>query len=233
MKEYGQYYFAFMDLLGFKEIVKSHTCEEIAEIFDEAKKQFIINQIVDEKSIPVVPPRDIHYYVMSDSVCIFIRDDIKSALPVLTWLCLDFQVRMLCQKKPVFVRGSIVRGKVFAEQNVLFGPAMVEAYIRAEKLAQYPRIIIPQDLCEEITDTTDKAFMNGFTHLEQDGFFVINYLDYFSFHASAKEHREGVINYVNHMINDSLDQSVRDKYLYVQFWLDYYTKQREAEAHEQ
>lgn len=233
MKEYSQYYFAFMDLLGFKEIVKSNTCEEIAEIFDEARKQFTINQIVDDQRIPVVPPQDIHYYVMSDSVCIFIREDIKSALQVLTWLCLNFQVRMLCQKKPVFVRGSIVRGKVFEDQNVLFGPAMVEAYIRAEKLAQYPRIIISKDLIEEISDSMDKTIMNAFVHLEQDGFYVINYLDYFSFHASAKEHREGVINYVNHMINDSLDQSVRDKYLYVQLWLDYYTKQREAEAHEQ
>ena len=38
MKEYIPCYFAFIDLLGFKEIVKTKTCSEIANIFDEAKK---------------------------------------------------------------------------------------------------------------------------------------------------------------------------------------------------
>lgn len=133
MRDYSQYYFAFLDLLGFKEIVKSKTCEEIAEIFDEAKKKYTVRKGIDENSwADVIPFEDIHYYIMSDSICIFIKSDIKAALTVLTWLCLHLQIRLLCLQEPVLVRGSISLGDIYADNNILFGPAMVEAYIRSE-----------------------------------------------------------------------------------------------------
>ena len=234
MAEYTCCYFAFLDLLGFKEIVKTKTCSEIAGIFDEAKKHYIINRISDDGvEIPVIPSEDIHYYIMSDSVCIYIKDSIKSALPVLLWLCMDFQVRMLCLDTPIFVRGSLSRGDIYEDHNVLFGPAMVEAYLRAEKLAHVPRIIIPANLYDEISDITDKAFLNGFTHPEQDGFYVINYINYFCIHNSTLNYRENVNNYVSKMLNTSLDQSVREKYMYVKSWMEYYYNQEEVKTHEQ
>lgn len=234
MKEYSHCYFAFLDLLGFKEIVKTKTCSEIADIFNEAKKRFIINQIIDEgRDVPLVPPEEIHYYIMSDSICIYIKDSVKSALPVLTWLCLDFQVRMLCLDTPIFVRGSISQGDIFEDQNVLFGPGMVEAYIRAEKLAHVPRIIIPASIYDQTTDKTDKAFLDGFTHPEQDGFYVINYINYFCIHNSTLKYRENVNNYISKVLSSSLDQSIREKYLYVKSWMDYYYHQEEAKTHEQ
>lgn len=233
MKEYSHCYFAFIDLLGFKEIVKTKTCSEIANIFDEAKKHFFISQMNDDGTeIPIIPPKDIHYHIMSDSVCIYIKDNIKSALSVLLWICMDFQVRMLCLDTPVFVRGSISRGEIFEDQNVLFGPAMVEAYQRAEKLAHFPRIIIPANLYDEISDRTDKAFLDGFSHLEQDGFFVTNYINYFCFHNSTLQYRENVNNYIVNVLNTSLDQSVREKFLYVKSLIDYYYNQEKAKKYE-
>lgn len=233
MSEYTHYYFAFLDLLGFKEIVKTKTCSEIANIFNEAKKRFVIRHIIDEENaIPLVPPEEIHYYIMSDSICIYIKDSLKSALSVLTWLCLDFQVRMLCLETPIFVRGSISRGEIYEDQNILFGPGMVEAYTRAEKLAHVPRVIIPASIYDQTTDKTDKAFLGGFTHPEQDGFYVINYINYFCMHNSTLKYRENVNNYISKVLNTSLDQSIREKYLYVKSWMDYY-HQEEAKSHEQ
>ena len=122
---YNHCYFAFLDLLGFKEIVKTRTCSEIVEIFNEAKKTFFVMKSTDDKvEVPVIPPEDIHYYIMSDSICIYVKDDFKDALPILTWICMDFQVRMLCLETPVLVRGSISRGEIFEKQGIMFGPAM-------------------------------------------------------------------------------------------------------------
>ena len=234
MKEYRHCYFAFIDLLGFKEIVKTKACSEIADIFDEAKKQYIINQIMDDGAeVPIIPPDDIHYYIMSDSICIYIKDEIKYALPVLLWICMNFQVRMLCLDTPVFVRGSVSRGDIYADNSILFGPAMVEAYLRAEKLARVPRIIMPANLYDAITDTTDKAFLNGFTHPEQDGFYATNYINYFCMHNSTLKYRENVENYINKALSFSFDQSVREKLLYMKSWMEYYYKQEEEKQHEQ
>ncbi len=222
MKEYSQCYFAFIDLLGFKEIIKIKTCSEIVEIFNEAKKQYIVNEIKEEKvEIPVIPPEDIHYYIMSDSVCIYIKDDIKSALPILISLCMSLQVRMLCLDTPILVRGSISRGDIYEDQNILFGPAMVEAYIRAEKLANVPRIIIPAQLYDEITDKIDKLMFDGITYLEQDGFYATRYIDYFCNHNSTIKYRDNVNNLIRNILNTSLDQSLREKYMYMKAWMDY------------
>lgn len=234
MKEYTHCYFAFLDLLGFKEIVRTKTCSEIADIFEEAKKRFCIREIIDkDKTVPLVPPEDIHYYIMSDSICVYIKDTVKSALSVLMWICLDFQVRMLCLETPIFVRGSISQGDVFEDQNVLFGPGMVEAYLRAEKLARVPRIIIPANIYDQTIDRTDKAFLDVLTHPEQDGFHVLNYINFFCTAKSTLKYRENVNNYISNALNTSLDQSIREKFLYAKTWMEYYYNQEEAKTNEQ
>ena len=230
-KEYSNFYFAFMDILGFKEIVKTKSCAEILNVFEEAKKELIVTERIEgEGNIPVIPPEDIHYYVMSDSVCIFIRDDVKSALPILSFICMHFQARMLCLNTPVLVRGSITKGKLFAENNILFGPAMVEAYLRSEKLAHVPRIIIPEDLRKSLVEI-DKTLFDGVTHLESDGFFALNYMDFFYNHRSCAAFRKKVEQYVEEGLICSLDQSVREKFLYVKSWMDLY-KRNEDESEE-
>ena len=66
MAEYTQYYLAFLDLLGFKEIIKNRTCSEIVDIFEEIKKQYVISEsdLETGTSIPVIPPENIMYYIM-------------------------------------------------------------------------------------------------------------------------------------------------------------------------
>lgn len=228
LNEYTHCYFAYLDLLGFKDIIKSKTCSEIVAIFNEAKTEYVIREIVDENTkIPVISPESIHYYVMSDSICIYIEDHIKYALPVLTFLCMYFQVRMLCLDSPVFVRGSIARGEIYADGSVLFGPVMVEAYLRAENLAHVPRVVIPASLIEEMTNRMESAMVNGFTHMEQDGFYANGYIDYFCNHNSTLNYRDSVYEYVNGMINGTFDQSLREKFMYVKTWMDYFRNQEE------
>lgn len=233
MPEYMSCYFAYIDLLGFKEIVKTKTCSEIVDIFDEAKKQYVVRKYTDENvAIPIIQPEEINYYVMSDSVCIYINDTIPAAFPVLVWICMYFQVRMLCLDTPVFVRGSISKGKIYGDSNVLFGPALVEAYLRAEKLARVPRIIIPAQLFDETTEQTERTMLKGFTYLEQDDFYVTIYINYFCIHGSTVPHREKVYQYVCNVLNTSLDQSIREKYLYVKTLMDFYFHEEEK-THEQ
>lgn len=226
-KEYSDYYFAFIDILGFKEIVKTKTCAEIIEIFEEAKKEYIVSERKEEMDTPVIPSEEIHYYVMSDSICIFIRENMKSALSILSFICMYFQVRMLCLSTPVLVRGSIVKGKIYADSNVLFGPAMVEAYVRSEKLAHVPRIILTENLYEELSGT-DGIILSGIAHLESDGFYALSYIDYFCRHNSTSQYRQKVQQLIESAINASLDQTVREKYLYVKSWMDYHQRQKNS-----
>ncbi len=238
MNEYSQYYFAFIDLLGFKELVKNKTCSEILDIFHEVNKQYSIRKgDVDQKDsfIPVIPPDDIHYYIMSDSICIYIKDDIQFALPVLIALCLNFQLRMLSFDPPILVRGSISHGKLYSDQRIIFGSALVDAYLREEKLARYPRIIIPRhiidDSKEEMTQTVVRS---GFIQPEQDGFYVINYIEVLCGQHFRQNDRDNLMRYVNEMLKKAFDPSLREKYLYLEYWLNYHINKSEGErTHEQ
>ena len=100
--------------------------------------------------------------------------------------------------------------------------------MRSEKLARVPRIVIPAQFYEEVKDQTEKAWLDGFTYLEQDGFYVTRYINYFCMHNSTIDYRTNVNKYIENTINTSLDQSVREKYLYVKSWMDYYYKQEKT-----
>lgn len=231
MTEYTQYYLAFLDLLGFKEIIKNRTCSEIVEIFEEIKKKYIIetSDLGKETSTPIIQPENIMYYIMSDSICIYIKDDVKKALPVLIGLCLGFQLRMLSFSTPVLVRGSIAHGGLYSDQRILFGPALVEAYQREEKLARYPRIIIPKHIIDDHEEDIIHTFVSsGFLYLEQDGFYATNYLSVLCGQTFRQHDRNNLIQYVNETLKKVIDPTTREKYLYLESWLNYHMNNQEG-----
>lgn len=230
MKDYTQCYFAYLDILGFKVLVRKKQCSEIASLFDEAKKHYVFNEIREDGiEVPIIPAKDIHYYIMSDSICIYISDKYEHALSILMLLCMNLQVRMLCCDTPVLLRGSISRGGIYEDKGILFGPALVEAYQRAEELAHTPRIVIPSNLYEGKSDQFDKAILNRCTYLDTDGFYVTNYVDFFCTHNSYAGFRESVYNYIELNLSESMSKSVRDKYLYLKYRMDH-CKQNEKNA---
>jgi len=231
MTEYTQYYLAYLDLLGFKEIVKNRTCSEIVDIFEEINTQYVIGKsdLDNGISIPVIPSEHIMYYIMSDSICIYIRDDIEFALPVLLGLCLGFQLRMLSFSTPVLVRGSIAHGGLYSDRRVLFGPALVEAYQREDKLARYPRIIIPKHLIDDHEEKIIHTFAaSGFLYMEQDGFYVINYLAFLCGQKFREHDRDNLMQYVKDTLKRVIDPSIREKYLYLEGNLNYHMNYQEG-----
>ena len=226
MESYTHCYFAFLDILGFKSIVEKKSCSEIVKVFDELKTKIVVSRVINEElRIPVIAPENIHYYIMSDSICIYIDDSINEALPILTFLCMNLQVRLLCLDTPIFVRGSISRGEIYAKDGILFGPALVDAYQRSENLAHVPRIIIPANLIEEITDRHESAMLKGFTYMDYDGFYVNYYIDYFFSMDAMLPYRERVYDHIDKMMNTAITQSIRDKYLYIKSRIDYLRSQ--------
>ena len=62
MRSYSDCYIAFVDLLGFKRLVNSISCEEIACIFDEINTDYIIT--INGTDVPCVSPANVKKKVM-------------------------------------------------------------------------------------------------------------------------------------------------------------------------
>lgn len=77
----------------------------------------------------------------------------------------------------ILVRGAIASGKLFHDQHVLFGPALIEA-AELEKLAMYPRVILSREILEMgmfdahgDRDSTVRSLVKE----DLDGMFFIDY----------------------------------------------------------
>jgi hypothetical protein len=143
----------FIDILGFKEML-ADTIGSKGEA-----KQDKINEIVGAyRAIRDVWDLDSDEGKFGDGIslnskrittfsdCLVIsfktteKDEIMFTLLEIKWMIMRLVDRgILC-------RGAITHGKLIHTQEMLFGPALAEAYILESKAAMYPRVILHADI---------------------------------------------------------------------------------------
>jgi hypothetical protein len=214
ISEYQRNYIAFLDILGFKEMLKSRTCTQIVQIFDEIKTQYFIKCMDNQK--PLVEISDIHQKIMSDSICFYISTDVLNALPVLIGLCSYLQVRLWRAEYPILVRGGIVEGDLYSNGDILFGTGLTEAYLLEEKNAKVPRIIMTkQTVTRASIDDSAKGLVQGHLLTDYDGFYFINSFPMLSAWGSKDGSYARFCTHVQNTLDSTTDDSIRSKYLYL------------------
>ena len=215
MREYKESYIAYLDLLGFKNTINQKSCEEIAMCFDEIEQKFITT--VNSTQKPLFDHKKLRKTIMSDSVCFVIDANVKNAFAGLIAYCNFFQVRLARLKEPILLRGAIVKGQVYKNKSIIFGPGLVEAYLLEEKTAKFPRIIFTKSLLYDWKkyDNHGKDYVSKFTYIDQDEFGVVDYLYLFYGLSHDKSEWKNFAKYVQFKLDTETDSSIRDKFLYV------------------
>lgn len=125
--QYTQYYVAFLDILGFKNLVNdpNTSCQDILDTYEYVSYRH--KNFFGDKSKHL---RDsIKIKIMSDSICLYTEAGIRNALFFLIAYCVAFQHDLLVRNPSVLVRGGITVGDMYAKDDVIFGPALTEAYL--------------------------------------------------------------------------------------------------------
>lgn len=160
-KEYRKCVLAFLDILGFKNIVASvGTSSERAMQFVHSLDR-IINSCIDnciECQKQQIDALNIQYSIFSDSICLwcFIDEDehfsqngkysyeyiskCYSATLTLCQIIANIQIRGLSEG--IIFRGAISIGQHYCCNNVTFSNALVKAYIAESTFSTYPRVIL-------------------------------------------------------------------------------------------
>jgi hypothetical protein len=125
---------AFIDVLGFSELVYSENLKHIESYFNEISQEFS----------KVAKKNTFKYYLISDSIVIstnFTKSDLVLLIKSLSTL----QVKLMVQG--VIVRGAISSGKLYQNKlkSIIVGTGLINAF-NLEKKAIYPRIIIDRNL---------------------------------------------------------------------------------------
>lgn len=149
--EYDDCYVAFLDILGFENLVRSKrkdSREKIDEYFKIIKDAIKILKQVTAK-------RDIGVIVISDSVILSVRksSDRYENIEILRQLLIVIRyIQFNLALSNVWLRGGVSSGEAYFSpaENQIVGPAYIDAYNLENKIAIYPRVVIDSKLIKEL-----------------------------------------------------------------------------------
>lgn len=156
---YENRYVAFIDILGFKELIKQSAHggkgpQSLESIFNAMNLDFSgISADYARQSSAGAEALDLRVNTFSDFVVISCRDTPQG----LDMLC--FAVWCVARdwlSKGYLSRGGIAKGSVIHEggkdgrPGLVFGPAFIEAYQLEQEVAEYPRVVLSKDVRQDV-----------------------------------------------------------------------------------
>ena len=161
---------AFVDLLGFKEMVRSDpTGDVMLPLVEQSIGEGLFYAQLASEAAP-----NLKYRIFSDNICFWIDLEYGAVAVSLMFATLaEFQLRLALNG--IFCRGGMAVGLHRASENVLYGPALVEA-VELEKQATHPRIVISDQMITRYPDLLQVVAFYYQMHRFQDEKWFVNYL---------------------------------------------------------
>jgi len=210
----------YLDILGFADIIHltaNAEYDKAGRISDIQKLFRQIREILyaDEKQMHLTKSKMITNF--SDLVVIsFLASEFKH----ITHELYEMQVFISnCILKGYLLRGSIIYGDLIHDEDMIFGPGLIEAYEIEQTKARYPRILIDKAIVnDQKLSANDRLVsirnreIDGIISIDEDGEF---YIDYFAKIKEITDNFSQYIIYVKQFTNLLLsivdNQSLREK----------------------
>src|SRR5689334_467657 len=140
---YQDRYCAFVDILGFRQLIEQLGADTTS--FEVLHK--LLNRVHGTQPRIGVDESDFRAQSISDAVAIS-----TTVTPVgLDLLFASIQglaLDLLCEG--FFIRGAVVRGRLYHDDKTVFGDGLVRAYHFESEIAKYPRIVVTKEVREDI-----------------------------------------------------------------------------------
>lgn len=164
---YQKYYIAFLDVLGFKELVYSENKNKIENYFG------IVNSSIDYLKT-IIDKQAIKSIIISDSIILSIGHgkNRQENISRLRNLCVAIGILQLnLAYKDIWLRGGVTSGNAYIDddKSQVIGPAYIDAYLLEQNSAIYPRVIIDGKLINELNVSTCKEFISEINDANRDG----------------------------------------------------------------
>lgn len=182
---------AFIDILGFAGMIEGTMkannkdsgevdVEKITKLYDVFKRiRYLMG--VDEPSDDIPISRKVSQF--SDSIFIsFLPDDELKEFSYLLGELLYLHVDLA--RYNILIRGGIAYGPIIHTDEIIFGPALIQAYKLESIAASSPRIILPQSLYSSdsefksmVIKPAGKNKLSDLLSLDEDDFYYLDYFD--------------------------------------------------------
>ncbi|MDR3570629.1 MAG: hypothetical protein P4L81_00290 [Candidatus Pacebacteria bacterium] len=126
---------AFLDILGFKDLVYANREADIAKALTLTKTA---------ESAPFHNAPQMRLTAFSDSVVV--SDEVGNGFGYVRILHFTSYLMWQLLEMGILTRGGVGHGCLHHESGIVFGPALIQAYELESKQAIYPRILVPDDI---------------------------------------------------------------------------------------
>ena len=148
---YSIRYVAFVDILGFSEIVVRNVGPDRGK---QRKALVRLLQVAGDRGIGKIFGDDFRFQQFSDSI---IMSENVSALGL--WNLLD-AVSDLADEllfKGLLIRGGIAKGHLHHDDKVVFGPAFLDAYRIESTISDFPRVVLSSEVYKDALDFKEES----------------------------------------------------------------------------
>lgn len=199
---------AFIDILGFSEVIKDEM--KAKQIFDALKevKDHVDTHFTSDNYARFKGVFDTQITAFSDSVVIS-----GSASQAIIVYLDTLRFAGLLIKNGFLCRGALSVGKLHHSNGLLFGQAFIDAYKSETKRAIYPRIIVDKEVESLIAES--EINQGEFSHLLKDDFDGECYIDLSMLnHFLGESERVQILlkRIINSSINENEDKSIVQKH---------------------
>lgn len=140
-KTYERRIVAFIDIMGFKNhINKTERDPKYAKKLLEVMQGIVEIKNDNDKGILGLKKYGKEVSIFSDCIVISYPLSFEGGLFHILIDIVHIQIELLFSD--VILRGGISIGDIYHKDQIVFGPAMVEAYYLESKIAKYPRIVL-------------------------------------------------------------------------------------------
>lgn len=219
MPIYKEHYVAFLDILGFKDLLKSASCEELYSVFEVLHKKS--HGKLNQNGVEIQAFDHIHHTILSDSIILYIESDIEDAFAALIHICNQLQTSLANREHPILLRGGIAVGNLFYENDIIYGEGLSSAYLLENNLAKYPRIVFTGDMLSKGLENTKYMFvdMEGIIRPYQEDEDALYYADYlqptFWSNADLIQYYDRLKTMCSFHLNQGIESGLRAKYLWL------------------
>lgn len=150
-------YCAFLDILGFKNILNQCKPQDLGEllctVFQSSLQAAATGETVDVGSIrknpeSVTMPEGINCYQFSDSIIIFSEDDQLASLVKIIRMLNIFISKTMLFGLPI--RGGLVKAELFVKTPIILGPGLTESYFLEQRLSSAGVIVDPSCFSSDV-----------------------------------------------------------------------------------
>ena len=185
MSEYTKSIVTFIDILGFGDLVRNKTAEEMGEIIriteessqteqwqvSSSGRRSIVFSDTIISSCPLVGP-------MGPQCHSLLFDEIMTVM--------HLQVKLM-DKAGIFVRGALTIGDIHHDEEAVYGPAVIDGYEIESKLCNFPRVVIDPKVLQAFEDKEalrtidhsyedDSQIVESLLRQDADGLWFVDYL---------------------------------------------------------